>query len=92
MGFAAVLMNSTIPWTIRLGLPHHLDHQVSLLWCFTAQDSIFSAYNQAGDEYNSSAVHIFCSQEAQHADEQLKLLQAILMDLLAAVDLTEAKK
>jgi len=49
MGFAVILMNSTIPWIGWLGIPHHTDDQVSHLGWFTAWDSICSAYHQAGD-------------------------------------------
>ena len=77
MGFAVFLMNSTILWIGRLGLPHHPDEQISCLGWFTAQDLICSAYHQAGDEYDPSAIDIPCSQKAQHTDEWLKLIQAV---------------
>ena len=91
MGFAVILMNSTVLWTSQLGLSHHPDDQVSCLGWFTAQDSICSAYHQAGNGSDSSAIHIPCSQEAQHADEQLKLIQSILTEPLVPIDLMEAK-
>ena len=91
MGFAVVLMNTTVLWTDWLGPPYHLDNQVSYLGCSTPWDSICSAYHQARGEYDSSAVDIPHSQEAQNADTQLKFIQAILTDPLAPVDLTEAK-
>jgi len=31
MGFAVILMNSTIPWIGWLGIPHHTDDQVPIL-------------------------------------------------------------
>jgi len=83
MGFAVVLMNSTVPWTGQLGLPHHPDDQVSYLGWFTSWDSICSAYHQARGEYDSSDIEIPHSQEAQNTDEWLKFIWAILMDPLA---------
>ena len=77
MGFAVVLMNTTTLWTSWLGLPHQLDHQVSHLGQFTAWDLICSAYHQAGDECDLPAVNIPHSQEAQCAEEWLKLIQAV---------------
>jgi len=74
MGFAVILMNSTAPWTRWLGLPHHPDDQISCPGWFTMQDSVYSAYHQAGNGYDSLAIYIPHSQEAQHADEWLKLI------------------
>jgi len=91
MGFAVILMNSTVLWTGRLGLPHHLDNQVSCLGWFTSWDSVCSAYHQTGGEYDLLTVDIPHSQEAQNADKWLKFIQSILTDPLAPVDLTEAK-
>jgi len=52
--------------------------------------SLFSLSPSQG-EYDSLAMDIPHSQEAQNADEWLKFIQAILMDPLAPVDLLEAK-
>src|SRR5882724_3897397 len=60
MGFAVVLMNSTVPWTGWLGLPHHLDNQVSSLGWFTSWDPVCSADHQARGDYDSPAVDIPC--------------------------------
>src|SRR5882724_2847576 len=91
MGFAVILMNSTVPWTGWLGLPHHQHNQLPCLRWFTPWDLVCSAYHQARGEYNSPAVDIPHSQGAQNADKQLKFIWAILMDPLAPVDLPEAK-
>ena len=89
MGFSVILMNATTPWTGWLGLPHHPDNQVSHLGWFTACNSVYSAYHQAGDIYDVPAIEIPHSQEAQHTNGWL--IQAVLMDPLAPVYLTEAK-
>jgi len=91
MGFAIILMNSTVPWTSQLGLPHHQHNQHPCLGWFTLQDPVCSVYHQAGEEYDSLAMDIPHSQEAQNADEWLNFFRAILMDPLAPVDLPEAK-
>ena len=91
MGFAVILMNSTVLWTSKLGLPHHLDNKLPCLGWFTSQDLVCSAYHQARGEYDLLAMDIPCYQEAQNADEQLKSVRAILSDPLAPVDLPEAK-
>jgi len=51
-----------------------MDDQVSHLGVLAAQDLICSAYHQAGNVYDSLAIDIPCSQEAQHADEWIKLV------------------
>src|SRR5882724_10646293 len=91
MGFAIVLMNSTVPWTGQLGLPHHQHDQCPCLGWFTLWDPVCSAYHQARGEYDSLAMDIPRSQESQNTDKWLKFVQAILMDPLAPVDLPEAK-
>jgi len=91
MGFAVILMNSTVLWTGRLGLSHHPDDQLTYLGWFTSWDPVSSAYHQAEGECDSLAMDISRPQEAQNADEQLKSVRAILSDPLAPVDLPEAK-